>query len=88
MNLISLIKKMSNDASCSTDSLEYKYSEAKITNPKANIYSRLEQSSTDISFIDANKESRESTSFLNKLTATRITNINRLMFGYININSI
>ena len=38
-------------ASYPTDSLDYKYSEAKITNPKANIYSCLEQSSTDnISF--------------------------------------
>ena len=64
-------------------------SEAKITNPNTNIYSCLEQSSTDkISFIDENEESSESTSFLNKLKATRIANINRLMIGHININSI
>ena len=38
-------------ASYSTDFLDYKFSEAKITNPKTNIYSCLEQSSTDnISF--------------------------------------
>ena len=70
MNLISVIKKLWNDASYPTDSLDYKYSEAKITNPNTNIYSCLEQSSTDnISFIDENEESNESTSFLNKLKA-------------------
>ena len=64
-------------------------SEAKITNPNTNIYSYLEQSSTDkISFIDENEESSESTSFLNKLKATRIANANRLMIGHVNINSI
>ena len=72
-----------------TDFLEYNYLEAKITNPNANTYSCLEQSSTDnISFIDENEESSESTSFLNKLKATRIANINRLMIGHMNINSI
>ena len=89
MNLISVIKKLWNDASYPTDSLEYKYSESKKTNPNTNIYSCLEQSSTDnISFIDENEKSSESTSFLNKLKATRIANINRLMIGHININSI
>ena len=69
--------------------LNINISEAKITNPNANIYSCLEQSSTDnISFIDENEKSSESTSFLNKLKATRIANINRLMIGHININSI
>ena len=53
------------------------------------MYSCLEQSSTNnIHFIDENEESSESTSFLNKLKATRIANINRLMIGHININSI
>ena len=81
MNLIFVIKKLWNDASYPTDSPEYKYSEAKTI---------LEQSPTDnISFIDEKDESSESTSFLNKLKATRIaTNINRLMIGHININSI
>ena len=89
MNLISVIKKLWNDASYPTDSLDYKYSEAKKTNPNTNIYSYLEQSSTDnISFIDENEESSESTSFLNKLKATRIANTNRLMIGHVNINSI
>ena len=38
-----------------------------MTKLNTNIYSRLEQSSTDnISFIDENEESRESTSFPNK----------------------
>ena len=41
-----------------------------------------------ISFIDESEESSESTSFFNKLKATRIANINRLMIGHININSI
>ena len=64
-------------------------SEAKITNPNTNIYSCLEQSSTNnISLIDEHKESSESTSFLNKLKATRIANVDRLMIGHININSI
>ena len=89
MNLISVIKKLWNDASYPTDSLDYKYSEAKKTNPNTNIYSYLEQSSTDnISFIDENEESSESTSFLNKLKVTGIAKINRLMIGHININSI
>ena len=58
-------------------------------NPNTNIYSCLDQSSSDsISFIDENEESSESTYFLNKLKATRIANINRLMTGHININSI
>ena len=79
----SVIKKLWYDASYPTESLEYKYSEARITNPNTNIYSRLEQSSTDnIIFID------ESTSFLNKLKATRIANFNRLTIDHININSI
>ena len=61
----------------------------KKTNLNTYLYSCLEQSSTDnISFIDGNDESSESTSFLNKLKATRIANINRLMIGHININSI
>ena len=64
-------------------------SEAKITKPNTNIYSCLEQSSTDkISFIDESEESSESTSFLNKLKATHIANTNRLMIGHVNINSI
>ena len=89
MNLISVIKKFRNNASYPTDSLEYKYSEVKITNPHNNIYSCFEQSSADnISFIDENEESSESTSFLNKLKAMHIANINRLMIGHININSI
>ena len=89
MNLISVIKKLWNDASCPTDSLDYKYSEGKITNPNTNIYSCLEQSSTDnISFKDENEESSESSLFLNKLKATRIANIKRLMIGHINMNSI
>ena len=89
MNLISVIEKLWNDVSYPTDSLECKHSEAKITNPSPNIYSCLGQSFTDnISFIDENEESSERTSFLNKLKATRIANINRLMIGHININSI
>ena len=41
---------------------------------------RLEQSSTmNISFMDENQGKSESTSFLTKLKATLITNINRLM---------
>ena len=57
-----------------------KNSEAKKTNLNTNIYSCPEQSSTDnISFIDENEESSESTSFLNKSKATCIANINRLM---------
>ena len=88
-NEFDLCNKLWNDASCTTDFHEYEYLKAKITNPNTNIYSCLEQSSTDnISFIDENEESSESTSFLNKLKATRIANINRLMIGHININSI
>ena len=61
----------------------------KKTNPNTYLCSCLEQSSTDnISFIDENDESSERTSFLNKLKATRIANINRLMIGHIKINSI
>ena len=41
----------------------------------------------NISFIDENEESSECTSFLKKIKATRIANINRLMIGHININS-
>ena len=62
---------------------------AKKTNPNTNIYSPLEQSSNNnTSIIDGNEESSESTSFLNKLKAARIFNINRLMIVHININSI
>ena len=87
MNLISVIKKL--HASYPTDSLDYKYSKVKITNPNSNICSCLEQLSTNnIIFIDENEESSKSTSFLNKLKATRIASINRLMIGHININSI
>ena len=61
----------------------------KKTNPNTYLYSCLEQSSIDnISFIDENDESSERTSFLNRLKATRIANINRSMTGHININSI
>ena len=90
MNLIPVIKKLWNGASYPTDSLKCKYSEAKITNPNSNTYSCLQQSYADhISFIGENEESSESTSFLNKLKATRIAaNINRLIIGHININSI
>ena len=80
MNLISVIKKLWNDASYPTDSPKYKYSEAKTI---------LEQSLTDnISFIGEKDESSERTSFLNKLKATRIANINRLMIDHISLNSI
>ena len=80
---------MWNDASYPSDSLWYKYSKVKITNLNANIHSCLDQPSTDnISFIEENKESSESISFLNKLKATHIANINRLTIGHININSI
>ena len=52
------------------------------------IYYCLEQSSTDnISVIDENEEGSESTSLLNKLKATRIANINRLMIGHVNMLS-
>ena len=89
MNLISVIKKLWNDASYPIDFREYKYSTAKIPNPNTNIYSCLEQLSTDnISFIDENEESNEITSFLNILKAKRIANISKLMIGHININSI
>ena len=87
MNLTSAIKELWNDASYPTGSLEYKYSESKKTNPNTNIYPCLEKPSTDnISFIDENEKSSETTSFLNKLKATRIANINRLIIGHININ--
>ena len=70
--LISVIKQLWNDASYPTDSLDYKYLEAKIRNPNTNIYPCLEQSSTDnISFIDENKECNESTSFHSKLKRQR-----------------
>ena len=60
-----------------------------MANPNTNIHSCLEQSSPDnICFIDENEESNESISFLNKLKATRIANINWLMIGHISINSI
>ena len=89
MNLISVIQNLWNDSSYPTDSLELKYLNVKMTKLNTNIYSRLEQSSTDnISFIDENEESRESTSFLNKWKATRVANINKWMIGHININSI
>ena len=42
----------------------------------------------NISFIDENEESSESPLFLNELKATRLANINRLMIGHINTNSI
>ena len=88
VNLISVIKKLWNDASYPTDFREYKYSEAKIANSNTNIYSCLKQSSTDnISFIDENEESNESISLLIKLKATRIANMNRLMIGHIKIES-
>ena len=84
---ISVIKKWGNDARYTTDSLEYQYLEAKRANPNTNIYSCLEQPSTDDnSFIDDNKECSEGTSFFNKLKATRIANINRLLIGHVNIN--
>ena len=51
MNLIFVIKKLWNDASYPTDSIDYKYSEAKKTNPNTNIYSCLEQSSLLSSFL-------------------------------------
>ena len=79
VDLNSVIKKLRHDASYPRDSLEYKYSEAKITNPNTNIYYCLEQSSTDdIIFTDENEESSQTTSFLDKLKATRIANTNRL----------
>ena len=87
MNLISVIKKLWNEASYPTDFHKYKYSAAKITNPNTNIYSCLEQSSTgNISYIDENEDSNESTSFLIKLKATCTAKINRLTVGHININ--
>ena len=80
MNWISAIKIFWNDASYPTDSLEYERAKAEITNPNTNIHFRLEQSSTmNISFMDENQDKSESTSFLTKLKATPITNINRLM---------
>ena len=45
-------------------------------------------STNNISFIDENEESSESPPFLNELKATRLANINRLMIGHINTNSI
>ena len=45
--MISLIKKLLNDASYPTYFLEYQYVEAKITNSNTNINSCFEQSSTD-----------------------------------------
>ena len=80
---------MWNDANYLTDFCEYKSSEAKKKTLNTHIYSCLEQSSTDnITFINENEESNESTSFLNKLKTTCIANIKRLMIGNININSI
>ena len=89
MNLISVIKKLWNGANYPTNSLEYKSSEDKTANPNTNIYHCLEQSSTDnISFIDENVESSESTSDLNKLKAPCIAIIKKLMINHININFI
>ena len=45
-------------------------------------------STNNISFIAENEESSESPLFLNELKATRLANINRLMIGHINTNSI
>ena len=45
-------------------------------------------STNNISFIDENEESSESPLFLNELKTTRLANINRLMIGHINTNSI
>ena len=45
-------------------------------------------STNNISFIDENEESSESPLFLNELKATCLANINRLMIGHINTNSI
>ena len=45
-------------------------------------------STNNISFIDENEESSESPLFLNELKATRLANVNRLMIGHINTNSI
>ena len=87
MNLISVIKKWLKNASYPTNSLDYKYSEAKLINPNTNIYFSL-ASNDNIGFIHENEESSESTSFLNKLKSTYVANINRLMIGHININFI
>ena len=67
MNFISVIKKLLNNASYPTNSLDYKYSEAKIINSNTNIHSSL---ASNISFVHENEESSESTSFLNKLKST------------------
>ena len=64
MNLISVITKWLKNASYPTNSLDYKYSEAKLINPNTNIYFSL-ASNDNIGFIHENKESSESTSFLN-----------------------
>ena len=41
-----------------------------------------------IIFVDENEESGESTSFVNKIKSNALANINRLMIGHINTNSI
>ena len=57
MHLISVIIKNWNDASYPKDSLKYLCSEHNIPNPNTNIYSCLEQSSTDnVSFADENEQ--------------------------------
>ena len=89
MNLISVIKKLWNDASYLTDSVKYQYSEPKLTIVNTNIYSPQEQlCNNNINLMDANEENSESTPFLNKLKATHTANINKLMIGHITINSI
>ena len=78
-----------NDASSATDSLKHQYSEVNLTNLTINKQSHFEHSSTyNISFIDGNEKSSERTCFFNTLNATYIGNINKLMRGNININSI
>ena len=60
MNLISIIKKCEMMLAIQHILLNINLLESKITSPNANIYSCLEQSSTDnISFIDENEESNE-----------------------------
>lgn len=57
MHLISVIIKNWNDASYPKDSLKCLCSEHNIPNPNTNIYSCLEQSSTDnVSFADENEQ--------------------------------
>lgn len=72
MNKILVIKKLWNGTNYSKDYLEYLYSEAKITNRNTNMYSRVEQSSSDnSSFMDENEETSESTSLFSKLKTMR-----------------